>query len=299
MFSQIQPLNRLDPSNRSKTSFREGIHIYIYIYIYIYTYIYIYIYIYILYVFLLSIKLSGLVPKTVGQRWSPKAGDAVVSANVGLANAARGLGDLFCAEVGTDARWYWGKHCKYVEIWWNIWKHAWKQSWTVLIMSHELCHDEQRSTASKSLLSLTALGLKIFARGDQCSRAERHGGLSRQAPNQASWIQSHPRSTSFFSQVWLKDVFFWVLSLNCPGKPAVAETKAPPKQRDSSTIKKDIKVGCILLHGLPDRTVLVFVASGWWYRLCTVHHWEYRKDSRPLPDGLTLMTSHEIIFLDL
>lgn len=151
-----------------------------------------------------------------------------------------------------------------------------------------------------NLCCLTALGLKIFARGDQCSRAERHGGLSRQAPNQASWIQSHPRSTSFFSQVSLKDIFFLgVLSLNCPGKPAVAETKAPPKQRDSSTIKKDIKVGCILLHGLPDRTVLVFVASGWWYRLCTVHHWEYRKDSRPLPDGLTLMTSYEIICLDL
>ena len=34
-----------------------------------------------------------------------------------------------------------------------------------------------------------------------------------------------------------------------PGKPAVAEAKAPPTKRDSSTIKKDIKVGARILLG--------------------------------------------------
>ena len=77
------------------------------------------------------------------------------------------------------------------------------------------------------------------------------------------------------------------------GKAPAADQSPPPKKRDSSAIKKEVKAfpaPCQLSWPVvvPDphlKRENVLLITGWWHRLCAVHHREYRQDHGALPTG--------------
>ena len=199
--------------------------------------------------------------------WPPKAGDAVVSANVGLANA---VGPWVLAVLTN------------LLVFWNAYQ--WRSRNLICFRPNRLVSEK---AIEKCLLGSSRFPWTAFF---HCGSRSLRGGISVAAQRDMGGCQGH--QLSHRSRVWSS--FGKGLTLLAPCVcvwcPQVSLPWQRPKLHPISEIRvpsrKTSRLGGSGCHFWRwNRSFKHFQCSGRWHWVCTVYHWKYREDSRSLSIG--------------